>query len=213
MVYFVNRKKVKMQNVVFGYARVSSKEQNESRQIEALKAEGVDERHIYIDKRSGKDFDREQYKALIDRLREGDLIIITSIDRLGRNYNDIMEQWRYITQELNANIKVLDMPLLDTSSNPENLDNRFIADLVLQILSYVAEKERRHIKQRQAEGIALARAEGRKYGRPKIERPENWELVYNRWARKEITAVAAMKELGLKNNIFYKFVNKERAKQ
>ena len=199
-----------MNNIVFGYARVSSKEQNEHRQIEALKAEGVDERNIYIDKKSGKDFNREQYKAVIDRLREGDLIIVTSIDRLGRNYNDILEQWRYITQTIKANIKVLDMPLLDTSTNPESLDSRFIADLVLQILSYVAEKERRHIKQRQAEGIALAKAEGRIKGRPKVQKPEQWDEIYQKWVNKQITAVKAMDVLGLKTNTFYNFVAQER---
>ena len=200
-----------MKNIVFGYARVSSKEQNEGRQIEALKAEGVDERNIYNEKRSGKDFNREQYNNLLDRLREGDIIVVTSIDRLGRNYNDILEQWRYITQTLKANIKVLDMPLLDTSTNPESLDSRFIADLVLQILSYVAEKERRHIRQRQAEGIALARAEGRFKGRPKIEKPERWNEIYSQWVNKEITAKYAMTALGLKTNTFYSFVAQEQA--
>jgi len=199
-----------MNNIVFGYARVSSKEQNEHRQIEALKAEGVDERNIYIDKKSGKDFNREQYKAVIDRLREGDLIIVTSIDRLGRNYNDILEQWRYITKTIKGNIRVLDMPLLDTSADTQNLDSRFIADLVLQILSYVAEKERRFIKQRQAEGIALAKAEGRLTGRPKVQKPKRWDEIYAQWENKQITAVAAMQVLGLKINTFYSFVKQER---
>lgn len=198
-----------MNNIVFGYARVSSKEQNENRQVEALKAEGVDEKYIYIEKKSGKNFDREQYKNMLGNLREGDIIIITSIDRLGRNYNDILEQWRYITQTIKANVKVLGMPLLDTSTNPESLDSRFIADLVLQILSYIAEKERRHIKQRQAEGIALAKAEGRIKGRPKVQKPEQWDEIYAKWVNKEITAVAAMKVLGLKPNTFYKFVQEE----
>lgn len=199
-----------MNNIVFGYARVSTKEQNEGRQVEALKAEGVDERNIYIEKKSGKDFNRDEYKNMLGRLREGDLLIVTSIDRLGRNYNDILEQWRHITQTLKANIKVLDMPLLDTSSNPQSLDSRFIADLVLQILSYVAEKERRHIKKRQAEGIALAKAEGRITGRPKIQKPEQWGEIYKQWVNKQITAVAAMKVLGLKTNTFYSFVAQER---
>ena len=201
-----------MKNIVFGYARVSSKEQNENRQVEALKAQGVDERNIYIEKKSGKNFDREQYKHMLDRLREGDLIIVTSIDRLGRCYNDILEQWRHITQTLKANIRVLDMPLLDTSKNPETLESSFIAELVLQILSYVAEKERRHIRQRQAEGIALAKAEGRIKGRPKVQKPEQWDEVYTKWVNKDITAVAAMKELGLKTNTFYSFVAQEQKK-
>jgi len=199
-----------MKNIVFGYARVSSKEQNEGRQVEALKAEGVDERNIYIEKRSGKDFNREQYNNLLGRVREGDIIVVTSIDRMGRNYNDILEQWRYITQTLKANIRVLDMPLLDTSKHPESLDTRFIADLVLQILSYVAEKERRHIKQRQAEGIALAKAEGKITGRPKVQKPERWDEIYTQWVNKEITATAAMKVLGLKTNTFYSFIAQER---
>lgn len=201
-----------MNNIVFGYARVSTKEQNEGRQIEALKAEGVDERNIYIEKRSGKDFNREEYKNMLGRLREGDLLIVTSIDRLGRNYNDILKEWKHITQDIKANVKVLDMPLLDTSSNPQTLDNRFIADLVLQILSYVADKERLNIKKRQAEGIALAKAEGRMQGRPKIAKPDNWDEVYTQWVNKEITAGKAIEVLGLTRNIFYNFVAKEREK-
>ena len=199
-----------MKSMVFGYARVSSKEQNEGRQIEALKAEGVCERNIFVEKRSGKDFNREQYQNLLSRLREGDLVIITSIDRLGRNYNDILKEWRYVTQEIKAHIRVLDMPLLDTSTNPQSLDSKFIADLVLQILSYVAEKERRHIRQRQAEGIALAKAQGRIKGRPKVQKPENWGEIYTQWVDKEITAVKAMEILGLKTNTFYSFVAQER---
>ena len=202
-----------MKHKIFGYARVSSTEQNTGRQEEALKEAGVDERDIYIEKKSGKDFNREVYNNLLGRVRDGDIIIITSIDRLGRNYSDILNQWRYITQELKANIRVLDMPLLDTSSNPESLDSRFIADLVLQILSYVAEKERRHLKQRQAEGIALAQAEGRYNGRPKIDKPERWNEIYLLWVNKEITAKAAMNVLGLKNNTFYSFVAQEREKE
>ena len=201
-----------MKNLIFGYARVSSKEQNEGRQVEALKAEGVDERNIYIEKKSGKDFDREQYKNMLSRIREGDLLIVTSLDRFGRNYSEIEKEWNFITQEVKANIKVLDLPLLDTSSNPQNLDSRFIADLVLKILSYVAEKERLHIKQRQAEGIALAKAEGRMKGRPKVEKPSNWNEIYIKWVNKEITAVAAQKVLGLKTNTFYSFIKEEQEK-
>ena len=199
-----------MNNITFGYCRVSTKEQNEGRQVEQMKAEGVDERNIYIEKKSGKDFNREQYNNLLGRLRENDTLIVTSIDRLGRNYNDILEQWRHITQTLKANIRVLDMPLLDTSANVQSLDTRFVADLVLQILSYVAEKERRHIKQRQAEGIALAKAQGKIQGRPKVQKPEQWPEIYRQWVNKDITAVAAMKVLGLKTNTFYSFVAQER---
>lgn len=202
-----------MNNIVFGYCRVSTKEQNEGRQVEEMKKAGVEERNIIIDKQSGKNFQREQYTALLQRLREGDLIIVKSIDRLGRNYNDILEQWRYITQELKVNIRVLDIPLLDTTTNAQTLDTRFIADLMLQILCYVAEKERRHIKQRQAEGIALAKAQGKELGRPKIQKPEQWDEIYKKWVNKEITAVAAQKVLGLKNNMFYTFVAQEREKE
>jgi len=199
-----------MKNLTFGYGRVSTKEQNEGRQVEEMKKAGVDERNIYIDKASGKDFERREYKALVGRLREGDLIIVKSIDRLGRNYSEILEQWRYITQEIKAHIRVLDIPLLDTTANTQTLDSRFIADLMLQILCYVSEKERRHIKQRQAEGIALAKAQGKRLGRPTVERPDNWCEIYAQWLNKEITAVKAMRVLGLKTNTFYRFVDEER---
>ena len=210
-----------MKNIIFGYARVSSKEQNAGRQIEALKAAGVDERNIYVDKKSGENFDRKQYKAMIDRLREGDLIIVTSIDRLGRGYSEITEQWRHITGTVKANIKVLDLPLLDTSSNPQSLDSRFIADLVLQIISYVANKEREHIKKRQKEGIELmpvvdgkkvSAKTGKPTGRPKVEKPEQWDDIYAQWSNNLITAKAAMGVLGLKNNTFYKFVAEEQGR-
>lgn len=198
-----------MQNITFGYCRVSTKEQNESRQIDEMKNQGIDERNIFTDKASGKDFERADYKALLRQLREGDLVVIKSIDRLGRNYSDILEQWRYITQEIKADIRVLDIPLLDTTANSQTLDNRFIADLMLQILCYVSEKERRFIKQRQAEGIALAKKEGRMIGRPKIQKPDNWNEIYIKWVNKEITAIHAMKELNLKTNTFYTFVKAE----
>ena len=205
-----------MTNKVFGYGRVSSQDQNEERQIDALLKAGVDERDIFIDKKSGKDFDREQYKAMVGRLREGDLVIILSLDRLGRNYTEIQKEWQYITQEIKADIKILDMPLLDTSTSTDNLDRRFIADLVLQILSYTAEKERENIRKRQREGIALMKEvdgqkislrTGRPTGRPRAVKPDNWNEVYTRWVNKEITAVKAMEILGLKPNTFYKFVN------
>lgn len=208
-----------MTNKVFGYGRVSSQDQNEERQIDALLKAGVDERDIFIDKKSGKDFDREQYKAMVSRLREGDLVIILSLDRLGRNYTEIQKEWQYITQEIKADIKILDMPLLDTSTSTDNLDRRFIADLVLQILSYTAEKERENIRKRQREGIALMKEvdgqkislrTGRPTGRPRAVKPDNWNEVYTRWVNKEITAVKAMEILGLKPNTFYKFVNEEK---
>lgn len=209
-----------MNNLTFGYVRVSSTDQNEERQLEELRKFGVDERNIYIDKKSGKDFEREQYKALTDRLREGDIVIITSLDRLGRNYTDIQKEWDYITQTVKADIKVLDMPLLDTSTATENLDKRFIADLVLQILCYTAEKERESIRKRQREGISVmpivdgrrvSVKTGRPTGRPRAVKPENWKEVYTRWVNGEIKAVEAMRILDLKPNTFYKFVASEKA--
>lgn len=204
-----------MTNKVFGYGRVSSQDQNEERQIDALLKAGVDERDIFIDKKSGKDFDREQYKALLGRLREGDLVVILSLDRLGRNYTEIQQEWKRITQEIKADIQILDMPLLDTSKSTANLDKRFIADLVLQILCYTAEKERENIRKRQQQGIALMKEvdgqkislrTGRPTGRPRAVKPDNWNEVYTRWINKDITAVKAMEILNLKPNTFYKFV-------
>lgn len=205
-----------MKDIVFGYARVSSADQNEARQIEQLKAAGVEERHIIIDKESGKDFNRKEYKKFIqDRLSEGDTLIICAIDRLGRNYSEIVEQWKYITQTLKANVKVLDIPLLDTTRTANTLDNRIIADITLQILSYVAEKERDNIKSRQRQGIEAMRVingkrvslkTNRPIGRPKAEYPLNWDNVYNEWKDKKITAKNAMQQLNLKTNTFYKLV-------
>ena len=147
---------------------------------------------------------------MLNAVRRGDLIIIPSIDRLGRNYTEIQEQWRHIINELGADIQVLDMPLLDTRTEKDSIDSRFVADLVLQILSYVAAKERENIRARQAQGIANAKAKGVPIGRPKAKRPENWDEIYQKWVNKEITAVAAMKILGLKTNTFYKFVKEEK---
>ena len=188
------------------YARVSSIDQNEGRQIEALKAAGIDERFIFIDKASGKDFNRAEYQVLIRALREGDTLIIKSIDRLGRNYNEITEQWRIITKEIKAYIKVLDLPLLDTTAGNKDLTGTFIADIVLQILSYVAETERLSIKQRQAEGIKLAKENGRQLGRPPAQFPPKFGELYKSWKRGEITATKAMAQLNLKRTTFYKLV-------
>lgn len=196
-----------------GYARVSSKDQNEARQIQALKEFGISERDIYVDKVSGKSFDRIEYQRLLNVIRKGDLVVVLSLDRLGRNYTEVQEQWRFITSKLGADIKVLDMPLLDTRTKGNSIDSRFVSDLVLQILSYVAEKERESIRARQAQGIANAKAQGRQLGRPKAQRPENWDAIYRQWCKKEITAVAAMKILNLKTNTFYKFVNEEKSKE
>lgn len=194
-----------MDNRIFGYGRVSSKEQNEGRQIIAFKELGINERDIYIDKQSGKDFNREQYNLMKHNLRENDLLVIKSIDRLGRNYNMIIEEWRDITKSIKADIKVIDMPILDTSNNKELLGN-VISDIVLGLLSYVAETERTFIRQRQREGIDIAKNKGIKFGRPRIEKPINFDYVVNRWKNKEISTKDALKELNLKPNVFYNFI-------
>ena len=193
----------------YGYARVSSNDQNLDRQIEQLKAAGIDERYIYLDKASGKDFDRKAYNTLVGTeytapvLRYGDTLVVLSLDRLGRNYQAIKQQWEHITKDIGADIEVLDMPLLNTSDQG-NLDRQFISDLVLQILSYVSERERLNIKERQKQGIETAKKKGTKFGRPKIKKPENWNDIYCRWQTGEITAVQAMRESGLKKGTFYK---------
>ena len=196
-----------MKNKIFGYARVSSKDQNEERQLVAFKEYGIDERDIYIDKQSGKDFNREQYSILKNVLRENDLLVIKSIDRLGRNYNMIIDEWKDITKNIKADIVVIDMPLLDTRNNKDLLGT-FISDLVLQILSYVAEQERRFIKQRQKEGISNAINNGVKFGRPKIEKSSNYDDVIKLWKNKKIKSKEAMEMLGLKPNTFYNLLKK-----
>ena len=194
-------------NITFGYIRVSSKDQNEARQVEKMQELGIDERHIFIDKKSGKDFDREQYKAMVTMMREGDTLYISSIDRLGRDYKEILEQWRIITKEKNADIVVLDMPLLDTRKD-KDLTRVLISDIVLQLLSYVAEKERANIRARQAEGIALAKAKGVYKGRKPIEIDKTkFEQVYGEVMRGERTNRYAMQKLGLKPNTYYRIVD------
>lgn len=193
-------------NFSFGYIRVSSKDQNEARQVEKMKELGIDDRYIFIDKESGKDFNREQYKAMVTMLRAGDVVYVQSIDRLGRNYNEILSQWSVITKDKGADIVVLDMPLLDTR-NDRDLTGTLISDIVLQLLSYVAQKERESIRTRQAEGIALAKARGVYKGRKPIEvDKEKFELVYGEVKRGERTNRYAMQKLGLKPNTYYKFV-------
>lgn len=194
-----------MKNKIFGYARVSSKEQNEKRQLEAFKEFNIDERDVYIDKQSGKDFNRNQYNILKNVLRENDVLVIKSIDRLGRNYNMIIDEWKDITKNIKADIVVIDMPLLDTRKNKDLLGT-FISDLILQILSYVAEQERTFIKQRQKEGIASAKSNGVKFGRPKIEKPDNFDIVVSQWKNKEIKTKEALELLDLKPNTFYTMV-------
>ena len=188
----------------YGYVRVSTREQNEQRQVVALKEYGIAEKRIYMDKQSGKDFERPNYKRLIRKIKNGDTLVIKSIDRLGRNYDEILEQWRIITKEKQAAIVVLDMPLLDTKQN-RDLTGTLIADIVLQLLSYVAQTEREFIRQRQAEGIAAAKARGVKFGRQAMERPLEYETVKVKWQHKELSARAAAKQLGITHGTFLRW--------
>jgi len=188
----------------FGYARVSTAHQREDRQIQRLLEYGVEERNIMIDKQSGKDFQRPQYKKLVKRLKPDDLLYIKSIDRLGRNYREILEQWAYITKTCRAAIVVLDMPLLDTRQG-RDLTGVLIADIVLQLLSYVAQTERDFNHQRQAEGIAAAKAKGIHFGRKFKDRGENYESVMAAWRRGEISGRAAAKELGVAHGTFQRW--------
>ncbi len=182
--------------VIYGYIRVSTREQNEDRQRVALRAAGVRERDIFLDRQSGKDFDRPQYRRLLRRIKKDDLLVIKSIDRLGRNYEEILVQWRLLTKERGADIVVLDMPLLDTRRGKDLLGT-FLSDIVLQVLSFVAENERTNIRQRQAEGIAAAKARGVRFGRPSKPPPENFEAVCARWHSGEITGSEAARECGM----------------
>ena len=186
----------------YGYIRVSSKDQNEDRQRIALREAGVAEKHLYLDKQSGKDFERPQYKNLIHRLKKDDLLYIKSIDRLGRNYEEILEQWWLITKEKGADIAVLDMPVLDTRRG-KDLMGTFLSDIVLQILSFVAESERDNIRQRQAEGIAAAKARGVRFGRPPLPLPDNFQQVYRAWRSKELTLRQAAQLCEMPKDTFY----------
>lgn len=200
--------------MIYGYARVSTIDQNLDRQLAMLRTVVTDDRYIITDKASGKNFNRKGYNSLVGTtetaplLHEDDLLVIVSLDRLGRNYTEIREQWQLITCTLKANIRVLDMPLLDTSKSNESLDGRFIADLVLQILSYTAEKERENIKRRQRQGIDAAKASGKHLGRPAADFPEQWEQVYCEWKLGSITATKAMELLNMKRTTFYKLAKK-----
>ena len=190
-----------IESIIYGYIRVSSKDQNEDRQLIALHGRGVKDDYIYIDKKSGKDFNRPQYKKLMKKLKPGDLLMIQSIDRLGRNYEEVQNQWRVLTKEKEVDICVIDMPLLDTRQGKDLLGT-FIADLVLQILSFVAQNEREYIRKRQAEGIAAAKAKGIRFGRVPKPLPENFHAVYQRWKSGEITGTAAAKECGMPLSTF-----------
>lgn len=191
----------------YGYARVSSKDQNLDRQLLALREFGISDKHIYVDRKSGKDFERPGYKKLIRRLKQQDVLAIGSIDRLGRNYDEILEQWRIITKEKDADVVVLDMPLLDTRQKGKDLTGTFIADLVLQILSYVAQTEREYIKKRQAEGINAAKQRGVKFGRPKLSIPEEFYQCKTLYETKQITSREAAVMLQVSQPTFLRWLN------
>lgn len=197
---------------IYGYIRVSSADQNEDRQRIALRERAVPEEQIYMDKQSGKDFERPQYKKLVGRLRPGDLLYIMSIDRLGRNYEEIQNQWRALTKELNIDICVLDMPLLDTR-NGKDLMGTFIADLVLQILSFVAQNERENIRKRQAQGIAAAKARGVAFGRPAIQLPEDFGQIVQAWERQEINIQQAVCRCCMSQATFYRRLREFRTQE
>lgn len=191
-----------MRQNVYGYARVSTRDQNEDRQIVAMMEEGIPRKSIYIDKMSGKDFDRPMYKRLKKRLKEGDVLYIKSLDRLGRNYEELQEQWRGITKDMKVDVVVMDMPILDTRQD-KGLLGTLISDLVLALLSYVSENEREEIRQRQAEGIAAAKERGVRFGRPSIPVPDDFEDICHRWRTGEMTMKKAAEVCGLKPQTFY----------
>lgn len=186
---------------VYGYVRVSSIDQNEARQLIAMQKNNVPQNNIFVDKQSGKDFERPQYKKLLRKIKCGDLLYILSIDRLGRNYEEIQNQWRILTKNIGADIAVIDMPLLNTR-NGKDLLGTFIADLVLQILCFVAQNERENIRKRQSAGIAAAKARGVKFGRPRIALPDNFHEAYNQWKNKEISGAAAARACNLPLSTF-----------
>lgn len=192
----------------YGYVRVSTREQNEDRQVIALREYGIYDRCIFIDKQSGKDFERPQYKKMIKKLRYGDTIVIKSIDRLGRNYNEIIRQWRMLTKDRGVSICVLDMPILN-SDDREDLTRTLISDIVLQLLSYVAQTEREYIHQRQAEGIEAAKERGVVFGRPARPLPDNFSSVYALYKNKKITLAQAAKTCGMPKSTFYGIVSRK----
>ena len=189
---------------IYGYIRVSSRDQNEERQRIAMRNFGIPKEQVYFDKQSGKDFERPEYQRLIARLNPNDTLVVKSIDRLGRNYTEILNQWHLITKEKRANIVVIDMPLLDTRKS-RDLMGMLISDIVLQVLSYVSQTEREFIHQRQAEGIAAAKARGVRFGRRAIKQPVEFESVYEKWQNGELSARSAAKQLGVSPNTFLKW--------
>jgi len=198
-----------MSNTTYGYVRVSTKDQNEARQMIAMQEFGIDDKRIFLDKQSGKDFNRPNYKRLIKKLRKGDILFIKSIDRLGRNYEEIQNQWRIITKEIGVDIVVIDMPLLDTRRD-KNLLGTFISDIVLQLLSFVAENERVNIRQRQIEGIAAAKKRGVRFGRPVKELPQDFDDIVRRWEHKEISIDEILKTYMISESTFYRRLREQR---
>lgn len=197
---------------VYGYVRVSSKDQCTDRQLLALRDAKVPDQNIFVDKQSGKNFDRPQYRKLLKKLKENDLLIIKSIDRMGRNYEEILEQWRIITREKKADIAILDMPLLNTCKKQKGLTGTFIADLVLQILSYVAQTERESIRLRQKEGIQAAKIRGVRFGRPKKEIPPQFPGLFQKWQSGEISGREAARMLGVSHKTFFQWTRKQETK-
>lgn len=194
-----------MENMIYGYIRVSTKEQNEDRQRIALTEFPVPKKNIFMDKLSGKDFNRPQYQKLMKKLAPGDTLVVKAIDRLGRNYEEILQQWRVITKEKEADIVVIDMPLLDTRQTGKDLTGTFVADLVLQILSYVAQTERENIRQRQMEGIAAAKLRGVRFGRPRLAVPDEFEQLRQEWVEGRVSSRAAAKTLGIAQDTFLRW--------
>lgn len=195
-----------MENQSYGYIRVSSKEQREDRQVIAMREAGVPEKNLYMDKQSGKDFERKGYQRMVKKLKPGDTLFVKSIDRLGRNYDEILEQWRVITKEKQTAVVVLDMPLLDTRQG-HDLTGTLIADIVLQLLSYVAQTEREFIRQRQAEGIAAAKERGVHLGRPALTPPPEFGEIHDAWRSGKLSARAAARDLGISHQTFLKWAN------
>ncbi len=193
----------------YAYIRVSTKEQNIDRQLLSLRPYEIQKKNIFCDYQSGKDFERPSYQRMIKKLREGDLLIIKSIDRLGRNYNDILMQWQHITKDIKADIVVLDMELLDTRQKDGNLTGTLIADLVLQIFAYVAQTEREFIHQRQAEGIAAAKAKGKRFGRKPIEMPESFEAICRECCSGKVSIRKAAEKIGVRRMTFYRNYKKQ----
>ena len=198
-------------SMIYAYIRISGTDQNENRQLDAVAGLNIDSSQIFIDKQSGKDFNRPAYKALMKKLKSGDLLYIKSIDRLGRNYEDILEQWRILIKEKEVDIAVIDMPLLNTSADKDLLGT-LISDVVLQLLSYVAQNERESIRRRQAEGIASAKVRGVKFGRPSTKPPENFMELVRMWEEKEISYTEVLEMTKLKHSTFYYFLKKYREK-